>query len=87
MQYLYKRYHPRQLLYTFQLSDRLQSEKFDRYSKCKSTFQFLPFHLLLPIHRVIREAPAPGDAGWQAGLPGWQCVKLALESQGEIGTP
>jgi uncharacterized protein (DUF1015 family) len=27
--------------------------------------------LLLPIHRVVREAPAPGEAQWRERLPGW----------------
>jgi uncharacterized protein (DUF1015 family) len=33
---------------------------------------YAPGSLLLPIHRVVREAPAPDDAGWRARLPGWE---------------
>jgi uncharacterized protein (DUF1015 family) len=38
---------------------------------------YAPGSLLLPIHRVVREAPAPGDAGWRARLPGWEMQQLA----------
>jgi uncharacterized protein (DUF1015 family) len=33
---------------------------------------YAPGSLLLPIHRVVREVPAPDDAGWRARLPGWE---------------
>jgi len=32
---------------------------------------YAPGSLLLPIHRVVREVPAPDDATWKARLPGW----------------
>ena len=28
--------------------------------------------LLLPIHRLVREAPAPSEAAWRERLPGWE---------------
>ncbi|HEY8495283.1 MAG TPA: DUF1015 domain-containing protein [Myxococcota bacterium] len=33
---------------------------------------YAPGSLLLPIHRVVREVPAPDDATWRARLPGWR---------------
>jgi len=39
---------------------------------------YSPGTLLLPIHRVVREAPAPDDAGWAARLPGWTLERVAL---------
>ncbi|MEB2345925.1 MAG: DUF1015 domain-containing protein [Deltaproteobacteria bacterium] len=33
---------------------------------------YAPGSLLLPIHRVVREAPAPDGAAWRARLPGWE---------------
>ncbi|HSJ98428.1 MAG TPA: DUF1015 domain-containing protein [Myxococcota bacterium] len=33
---------------------------------------YAPGSLLLPIHRVVREAPAPDDPTWRARLPGWE---------------
>ncbi|RIL00051.1 MAG: hypothetical protein DCC71_19285 [Proteobacteria bacterium] len=39
---------------------------------------YAPGTLLLPIHRVVREAPAPDDAGWAARLPGWSVERVAL---------
>jgi len=33
---------------------------------------YAPGSLLLPIHRVVREVPAPDDAAWRARLPGWE---------------
>lgn len=32
--------------------------------------------LLLPIHRVIRELPAPTEASWRSKLPGWDVSRL-----------
>ena len=39
---------------------------------------YSPGTLLLPIHRVVREAPAPDDAAWAARLPGWTLERVAL---------
>ena len=39
---------------------------------------YAPGTLLLPIHRVVREAPAPDDAAWKARLPGWSMERVAL---------
>lgn len=41
---------------------------------------YSPGTLLLPIHRVVREAPAPDDAGWAARLPGWTQERIACGS-------
>ncbi len=41
---------------------------------------YAPGTLLLPIHRVVREAPAPDDATWTARLPGWTQERIALPS-------
>ena len=38
---------------------------------------YAPGSLLLPIHRVVREAPAPSDAEWSARLPGWSAERVA----------
>jgi len=38
---------------------------------------YAPGSLLLPIHRVVREAPAPDDAEWRARLPGWAEQRVA----------
>jgi len=40
---------------------------------------YAPGSLLLPIHRVIRTVPAPSDAQWQKGLPGWSQQTIATE--------
>ena len=37
---------------------------------------YAPGSLLLPIHRVVREAPAPSAEDWARGLPGWTCRSL-----------
>ena len=34
--------------------------------------------LLLPIHRLVREAPAPTDAEWRERLPGWACRSIPV---------
>jgi uncharacterized protein (DUF1015 family) len=39
---------------------------------------YAPGTLLLPIHRVVREVPAPDDATWAARLPGWSQQRVAL---------
>jgi uncharacterized protein (DUF1015 family) len=39
---------------------------------------YAPGTLLLPIHRVVREVPAPDDAGWAARLPDWSSTRVAL---------
>jgi uncharacterized protein (DUF1015 family) len=35
-----------------------------------------PGSLLLPIHRVVREAPAPTEAAWRERLSGWDVKRL-----------
>ncbi len=45
---------------------------------------FAPGNLLLPIHRVVRQAPAPDDAGWAARLPGWSVERLEAASGEEL---
>ena len=37
---------------------------------------YAPGSLLLPIHRVIREVPAPTLEEWSGRLPGWTCQTL-----------
>lgn len=39
---------------------------------------YAPGSLLLPIHRVIRGAPAPTPEQWRAKLPGWQSRSVAV---------
>jgi uncharacterized protein (DUF1015 family) len=39
---------------------------------------YAPGNLLLPIHRLIRRAPAPDAAGWAARLPGWSQREVPL---------
>ncbi len=38
---------------------------------------YAPGSLLLPIHRVIAEVPAPDEAGWVDALPGWNAKVLS----------
>ena len=45
---------------------------------------YAPGSLLLPIHRVVREAPAPDDAGWRARLPGWTERRVPCPDPGRI---
>jgi len=45
---------------------------------------YAPGTLLLPIHRVIREVPAPSDARWSAALPGWQSRKIRIAGVAEV---
>ncbi len=33
--------------------------------------------LLLPIHRVVLELPAPSEDAWRTSLPGWEIARLA----------
>lgn len=40
--------------------------------------------LLLAIHRVIRDVPAPDDAQWAARLPGWTQTTVELASGDDI---
>jgi uncharacterized protein (DUF1015 family) len=40
---------------------------------------FAPGSLLLPIHRLVRKGPAPGDATWRR-LSGWEQREVALAS-------
>lgn len=37
---------------------------------------YAPGSLLLPIHRVVRDVPAPDEATWRARLPGWRVERL-----------
>jgi len=39
---------------------------------------YAPGNLLLPIHRLIRRAPAPDAAAWAARLPGWSQREVPL---------
>ena len=45
---------------------------------------YAPGSLLLPIHRVVREVPAPDDAAWRARLPGWDEKRVACEDPARI---
>ena len=40
--------------------------------------------MLLAIHRVIRDVPAPDDAQWAARLPGWTQTTVELASGDDI---
>jgi len=44
-----------------------------------------PGTLLLPIHRVIAEAPCPDAETWQARLPGWHTKTVELGDGEDIG--
>lgn len=41
---------------------------------------YAPGTLLLPIHRLVRQVPAPDDAGWRARLPGWSMRHVPVSS-------
>jgi uncharacterized protein (DUF1015 family) len=41
---------------------------------------YAPGNLLLPIHRLIVEAPAPSSATWRDRLPGWRLETVAVEA-------
>ncbi len=45
---------------------------------------FAPGTLLLPIHRLVREAAAPSEAGWRSRLPGWQQRQIRIESAEDV---
>jgi uncharacterized protein (DUF1015 family) len=45
---------------------------------------FAPGTLLLPIHRLVRSAPAPSDAVWRAKLPGWREQRVAIEKAEDV---
>jgi uncharacterized protein (DUF1015 family) len=45
---------------------------------------YAPGTLLLPIHRVIREGPAPTDAAWRARLAGWEERSAPVANAEEI---
>jgi uncharacterized protein (DUF1015 family) len=45
---------------------------------------YAPGTLLLPIHRVILEGPAPTDAAWRERLAGWEERSAAVEGAEEI---
>jgi len=45
---------------------------------------YAPGSLLLPIHRVIREGPAPDDARWAERLPGWRMQRVPIPDEGAI---
>ncbi|MBW1883494.1 MAG: DUF1015 domain-containing protein [Deltaproteobacteria bacterium] len=40
--------------------------------------------LLLPIHRVVLEVPAPSEDAWRSSLPGWEIVRLAAANPDSI---
>ena len=42
--------------------------------------------LLLAIHRVIRDAPAPTDDGWAERLPGWHEERVEISDPEAIGS-
>ena len=43
-----------------------------------------PGSLLLPIHRVVRKGPAPTEAAWRDGLPGWEARALSCGDASEL---
>jgi len=45
---------------------------------------YAPGSLLLPIHRVIRDRPAPSEVQWRTRLPGWTVEPLAAVPPGAI---
>ncbi len=50
---------------------------------------YAPGSLLLPIHRLIREAvldKAPTDGEWQEKLPGWQTKSVAVDNPDQIAS-
>jgi uncharacterized protein (DUF1015 family) len=61
--------------------ERIAAEGDDPSAPWQSTIAYFanaysPGSLLLPIHRVIREATAPSEASWREKLPGWQVTRL-----------
>lgn len=67
---------------------RAASKRADPEAPCESTLAYFanayaPGSLLLPIHRVIRGAPAPSDAEWNSRLPGWQCRRVPVQGAAE----
>jgi len=45
---------------------------------------YAPGSLLLPIHRVVREAPAPSEEEWRKQLPDWTITRLPSVTPDEI---
>jgi uncharacterized protein (DUF1015 family) len=45
---------------------------------------YAPGSLLLPIHRVVRDRPAPSETDWRARLPGWTVESLEAVSPDAI---
>ncbi len=45
---------------------------------------YAPGSLLLPIHRVVREVPAPSEAQWRERLPGWRVEALPQATPASI---
>jgi uncharacterized protein (DUF1015 family) len=45
---------------------------------------YAPGSLLLPIHRVVREVPAPSEDQWRKSLPDWTITPLPKVSAAEI---
>ena len=45
---------------------------------------YAPGSLLLPIHRVVREVPAPSEAQWRERLPGWRVEALPRATPASI---
>ena len=73
--------------YETALAYRAERRKADPAAGVEAPFEFAlayfanayaPGTLLLPIHRVVREVPAPDEATWAARLPGWTQQRVAL---------
>ncbi len=47
---------------------------------------YAPGSLLLPIHRVVRDLPAPSETEWRARMPGWTVEPLAAVTPDAIET-
>ncbi len=45
---------------------------------------YAPGSLLLPIHRVVREVPAPSEESWRAQLPNWTITRLPDVAPDEV---
>ena len=45
---------------------------------------YAPGSLLLPIHRVVRDVPAPSEKAWRAKLPNWMITRLPDVAPDEI---
>ena len=61
--------------------ERIEVEGDDPEAPWQSTIAYFanayaPGSLLLPIHRVVREVPAPAEEEWRKRLPDWQITRL-----------